>query len=92
MERFYEIEEFTYNGFYGDSNPEVIMPYQAKFKEWTQDPGIAIFECTDGEERYIPTFAVVGFRLEHVDSQEKSGMMFGLSCSSDDKVRQDARL
>lgn len=49
-----DIENFEYNGFavvakYG------IAPYKVKFDRWTNDPGIAVCICSDGEERRIPT-------------------------------------
>jgi len=53
----YEIKNFSYNGFTGRSL-EGMAPYTAKFKEWTNDPGIGRFECSDGEKRLVPSFAI----------------------------------
>ena len=54
----YEVCEFAYDGFGGKSNPDVIMPYKARFMCWTGDPGIAMMMCSDGEKRFIPTYAM----------------------------------
>lgn len=53
----YEIENFKYNGFTGRTF-EGVAPYTAKFMEWTNDPGIGRFKCSDGKERLIPSFAI----------------------------------
>ncbi len=55
----YEVENFSYNGFMGQSLPGK-APYKAKFIRWTSDPGVGVFLCSDGEQRLIPTFALVG--------------------------------
>jgi len=55
----FEVENFTYNGFGGQHLPGK-APYTATFVEWTNDPGVATFLCSDGKERLIPTFALIG--------------------------------
>jgi len=55
----FEVVHFTYNGFYGQPLPGK-APYTATFVEWTNDPGVATFLCSDGKERLIPTFALIG--------------------------------
>jgi len=55
----FEVKNFTYNGFMGQYLPGK-APYTATFVEWTNDPGVAVFQCSDGQERLIPTFAVLG--------------------------------
>ena len=72
-----KVNEFEYNGFMGKVDDKVIMPYTATFKEWTPDPGIGKFECSDGETRYIPTFAIVDYKSGDFGEQEKTGVMFG---------------
>lgn len=54
----FKVVEFSYNGFGGQCNPDITMPYRARFVRWSGDPGIAIMACSDGEERYIPTYAM----------------------------------
>jgi len=54
----YQVTKFEYNGFCGSGDGTVIMPYSARFKAWSGDPGVAIMECSDGEERLIPIFAM----------------------------------
>ena len=54
----YSVCEFEYNGFGGTSNKDVIMPYTARFYRWSGDPGVAVMRCSDGKERYIPTYAM----------------------------------
>lgn len=82
MIREYEVFEFDYNGFYGQCNESVIMPYTATFQEWTADPGIGKFICSDAEVRLIPTFALKEFSIKELPVQEKTGMMFGVACQS----------
>lgn len=72
-----EVNEFEYNGFMGRVDDKVIMPYTATFEEWTPDPGIGKFKCSDGETRYIPTFAIVDYASGDFGEQEKTGVMFG---------------
>ena len=55
----FEVGNFTYNGFCGQHLPGK-APYTATFIRWTDDPGVAIFLCSDGKERLIPTFAIIG--------------------------------
>jgi hypothetical protein len=55
----YEVENFSYNGFMGQRLPGKAL-YKAKFIRWTSDPGVGAFICSDGKERLIPTFALVG--------------------------------
>jgi len=54
----YQVCSFEYNGFFGKGDDKVVMPYTARFKQWSGDPGIAIMSCSDGEERHIPTYAM----------------------------------
>lgn len=70
-----EILNFEYNGFYG----KLIggeAEYTAEFKEWTNDPGVGVFICSDGKERLIPTFAIKP--LETVKSLPKQSYEHGM--------------
>ncbi len=54
----YQVCEFEYDGFGGTCNREITMPYTAKFREWSGDPGVVVMDCSDGKQRLIPTFAM----------------------------------
>lgn len=72
----YKVKNFTYNGFFGKTE-EGFTEYTAIFKEWTKDPGIAIFSCSDGKERMIPTFAIEEIITEELPKQPKTGVLCG---------------
>lgn len=73
----HQVNSFKYNGFYGSSNNK-ILDYKAKFKEWTNDPGIAVFNCSDGQERKIPTFAInISFILPQQTYKDDNPDLFG---------------
>jgi hypothetical protein len=55
----FEVENFSYDGFGGQHLPGK-APYMATFIEWTRDPGVGSFMCSDGRKRLIPTFALIG--------------------------------
>jgi len=76
------VHPFEYNGFYGNVDTSKYVDYTASFLEWTSDPGIARCECSDGEERLIPTFAMKGFNVKDYPEQPKTGVMFGPACQS----------
>ena len=76
-----QVRKFEYNGFCGKTMPG-LTPYTAEFKEWTSDPGVALWTCSDGEERLIPTFAIVGKLHSDIPKQPKTGVLFGASCAS----------
>ena len=83
MEEYpYKVQNFSYNGFCGQLLP-AMASYLAKFKEWTNDPGIGIFGCSDGEERLIPTFALRGLNKYPLPKQDMSKkVMFGAGSHS----------
>ena len=56
----FKVRRFVYNGVFGQTR-EGFTNYEAEFKYWTDDPGIAVCSCSDDIERRIPTFALVGF-------------------------------
>lgn len=82
----YTVSNFDYNGFTGRTL-EGDAPYKAAFKEWTRDPGIGVFKCSDDKERLIPTFAV---KDEHgkypkdlpKQTYEKGKLLYGLPAHS----------
>ena len=86
------IEKFEYNGFYVKSFNE-IADYTGTFVEWTNDPGIAVVDCSDGTQRLIPSccFSPVeeGVRIEDIiptppelNPFEGKGVFFGMPRSS----------
>ena len=49
------IENFTYNGF-GVTSKKGFADYTVEeFIEWTNDPGVGKFKCSDDKERLIPS-------------------------------------
>jgi len=83
MKTRFAVNNFEYNGFYGRELPGQ-TDYTAEFKEWTSDPGVAVFKCSDGEERLIPTFALAGIKKGDLPKQDyKNGKaIFGYRCHS----------
>lgn len=59
MKKPFKVKHFNYGGLFTQVK-EGETDYTAEFKEWTEDPGVAIFICSDGQERLIPTCAIVG--------------------------------
>lgn len=51
------VKNFEYNGFCGRLLGGDAV-YTATFLDWTNDPGVAKFLCSDGFVRLIPTFAI----------------------------------
>ena len=64
-----KVHNFTYNGFCGKTE-DGYAAYTADFKEWTEDPGIAMCICSDGKERRIPTYALEGFNNDTYPTQD----------------------
>lgn len=52
------MRNFNYDGF-GGMLREGFAPYTAELVEWTLDPGVGKFQCSDSKVRLIPTFALV---------------------------------
>lgn len=80
----FKVSNFTYNGFFGRVE-DGYAPYTARFIEWTNDPGIATFRCSDGKDRLIPTFALNGVPIGYLPKQvyADSGIsFFGTPCRS----------
>jgi len=85
-----KVRNFEYNGFMG----RMLKGY-AKFKvvsfiEWTTDPGIGKFGCSDGKERLIPSFAFIKClkKLEGVipEQPKENLVMFGAPSGSKSDV------
>ena len=78
-----KVKNFTYNGLFGRPS-KGYAKYTAEFKEWTEDPGIAICTCSDGEDRRIPTFALEGFDIDLYPQQytDNKFMYMGIPCKS----------
>lgn len=78
-----KVKRFTYNGFCGRTI-KGYAKYTAEFKEWTEDPGVAICTCSDGKDRLIPTFALEGFNSAAYPKQnmENKFMYMGKPCKS----------
>lgn len=81
-EQVFKIRNFSYNGFMGELL-KGITPYTATFIKWTLDPGIGVFQCSDGKKRLIPTFAIVDWCGKFIPKQDMSkGVMFGAASHS----------
>jgi hypothetical protein len=67
-----KVENFYYNGIF--VSPEKgYASYTATFEKWTNDPGVALFLCSDGKERLIPTCQLFDENDEHIKSEEEFG-------------------
>ena len=72
----FEVRNFTYNGFMGQVQPGKAT-YTATFIEWTNDSGIARCSCSDGKERFIPSFAFLGDRSTLPAQDMSNKVVFG---------------
>jgi len=77
----FEVENFLYNGFIVKPLPGKAY-YQAAFKEWTRDPGVARCVCSDGEERLIPSCQLIGDKSCLPQQSYENKEMFGESSHS----------
>lgn len=77
------VRNFIYNGLFGHLTGGD-AEYTAEFLSWTEDPGVALCKCSDGQERLIPTFALVGFNNNAYPKQncENKVMYIGKPCKS----------
>jgi len=57
----YTVENFVYNGIFVIPK-KGNAPYTAEFRNWTNDPGVAVCMCSDGKARLIPSCQLVGFK------------------------------
>ena len=72
----FQVENFKYNGFSVQSKPG-IANYTAKFKNWTNDPGIALCECSDSKERLIPSCCLIGDKTNLPKQDMSNKVYFG---------------
>lgn len=77
----YQVENFKYNGFYVKSL-EGKTNYTAKFKNWSNDPGIALCECSDNKERLIPSCCLIGDKSNLPKQDYSNKVLFGKSSES----------
>lgn len=75
------VEKFVYNGFcteppkggWGQKTS-----YTATFHSWTNDPGIALMECSDGIKRLIPICCLMNYKQGDLPKQSTNNMeIFG---------------
>lgn len=66
--------------------------YTAKFVEWTRDPGIAVFECSDGKLRLIPTYAIKGDHQILPEQDYSNKIYFGGPCVDTDFINVEEHL
>lgn len=74
----YPVKKVTYNGF-GAQTLGGYENWQARFVGHTPDPGTAIYECTDGRSRLLPTFVT----KEALSPAPATGVLFGLPSGVD---------
>lgn len=81
-----KVRNFLYSGFMGQLRRGYSKYNVTSFVEWTRDPGIGIFECSDGKRRLIPTFAFIENWKEIkslIPKQDLSDkVIFGVPCKS----------
>lgn len=80
----HKVLNFVYNGLFGRTTGGYAN-YTAQFKEWTDDPGVALCVCSDGVERRIPTFALENFdSIAHQEPKygKEKIMYIGAPCHS----------
>lgn len=78
----FNVGPFIYNGFMVLPNKKPTN-YTAQFKEWVQDPGIALRICPDEKERLIPSCCLIGFNSNDFPLQiYKNKQLFGESSES----------
>jgi hypothetical protein len=65
------VQNFIYDGLFVRVR-DGIADYTAEFKEWTKDPGIGKFECSDGKSRLIPSCCLKGREKNKLPEQDNS--------------------
>lgn len=77
------VENFMYNGLFVQMVGGY-ADYTATFKEWTEDPGIAVCKCSDGKERLIPSCCLNGFDYKACPEQNTDNKVgyFGIPSRS----------
>lgn len=81
-----KIRRFLYNGFHGQLCRGKTRYSVTSFIEWTKDPGIGIFKCSDGKRRLIPSFAFIECwkEIKHLIPEQDmtNKVYFGTPCKS----------
>ena len=72
----FKVKNFVYNGFYTETKPG-LANYTAEFKEWTNDPGIAICKCSDNQTRLIPSCCLIGDTTLLPEQDMSNKILFG---------------
>jgi hypothetical protein len=84
----YQVQNFTYNGFYVTSRMGIASYKVEKLINWTKDSGIGLFLCSDKKERLIPTCQLSREFLNELPPQPKleplkgDGVLFGTPSNS----------
>lgn len=75
----FKVIVFVYNGFFVDHprGDKVIADYTAEFVEWTNDPGIGVFKCSDNRERLIPSCSLIGDLSSLPEQSMENKVFFG---------------
>lgn len=60
----HKVRRFTYDGFGGHLRKGYTNYTIVALVRWTLDPGVGEFECSDGQIRMLPSFAIEDLR-EH---------------------------
>jgi hypothetical protein len=80
------IRNFEYNGFMGKTTGGWAS-FTGEFIRYTNDPGIALYKCSDSKERLIPGWAAEGHLppQPNYDKMKKQGKMltFGYASGSE---------
>ena len=71
----FQVENFVYNSFSVQSKPG-IANYTATFKEWTNDPGIMVCNCSDGKKRLIPSCCLINATENSFPKQDLSNKVY----------------
>ena len=75
---------------------EGFAPYTCAFIEYTNDPGIAMYKCSDGKNRRIPGWAIPGHLppQPNYKKMKKQGkvLYFGYQSSSGNQTSQRTEL
>ena len=84
------IENFEYNGFSVEAMKGFASYEVESLINWTNDPGIGLFLCSDNKKRLIPCCQLTKDFLSKYKKQERlqcfgknaTGVLFGQPCKS----------
>ena len=74
---FDSIENFVYDGLFVESKKGFAKYKVVSLVEWTNDPGIGKFLCSDGKERLIPSCQLTKEFLSKLPKESVKGVLFG---------------